>query len=148
MKKILLLLVSIFLLWGCTTTKENATKLNKNVTISFFYIQTCSDCKAFKKEAIPYFEKVFGDQIAINQYDFDDSKNTQAIYDKIVDSLVDFDQELYGNGPFISVDGYFAKLGYTSGDEIEFAKDIEKAVNNQELGYELEAYRFLYKDSE
>ena len=55
----------------------------------------------------------------------------------MIDSLQDFDQEFYKKGPFYAVEGYFATVGYTSGDEEELAKDIEKAVNHEELGYEL-----------
>ncbi|MEG0368058.1 MAG: hypothetical protein RR585_14545, partial [Coprobacillus sp.] len=97
---------------------------------------------------IPYMEKMFGDQVTIDQYDFDDKEKSQDVYYKIIDSLKDFDQSLNGKGPFISVDGYFAKLGFVSGDEVELAKDIEKAVKHEELGYELEAFRFLYKDAQ
>ncbi len=144
MKRKLLLMMSIFLLWGCTNTKQTV-QLEENITLSFFYIETCAECKAFKKEAIPYIEKTFGDQVTIHQYDLDDKEKTLKVYDKIIDSLIDFDESKYGMGPFISVDGYFAKLGYTTGDEGELVKDIEKAVKGQTLGYELEAYRFLFK---
>ena len=89
---------------------------------------------------------MYGDSLVIQLYDLDDEK-TEPIYDKVIDSLQDFNQEFYKKGPFYAVEGYFATVGYTGGDEEELAKDIEKAVNHEELGYELEAYRFLYKES-
>ena len=141
-KKILLLFVCLFVCWVLSATKT----LKQKTTLSFFYVETCSQCKAFKKEAIPYLEKMYGDSLVIQLYDLDDEK-TEPIYDKVIDSLQDFDQEFYKKGPFYAVEGYFATVGYTSGDEEELAKDIEKAVNHEELGYELEAYRFLYKES-
>ena len=146
MKKNILLLLSVLLLWGCQSTPIPTKTLKQKTTLSFFYVETCSQCKAFKKEAIPYLEKMYGDSLVIQLYDLDDEK-TEPIYDKVIDSLQDFDQEFYKKGPFYAVEGYFATVGYTSGDEEELAKDIEKAVNHEELGYELEAYRFLYKES-
>lgn len=91
-------------------------------------------------------ENTFGKKIKIKQYDLDDEK-TQPVYDKIIDSLVDFDEEFYGQGPFIVLDDYFAILGYTSGDEEFLIQDIQKAVQKQPLGYELEGMRFLFKES-
>ena len=134
-------------LWGCQTTPQTPTiQLKEHVTLLFFYTQTCPVCKSFKKNAIPYLEETFGDAMTIEKYDLDEDA-TAPIYDQVIDSLVDFDESQYGYGPFYAVKGYFAKLGYTEGDEEELAKDISKAVNHQELGYELEAERFLYKES-
>ena len=152
MKKKILLLLSVLLLWGCQSTPIPTKTLKQKTTLSFFYVETCSQCKAFKKEAIPYLEKMYGDSLVIQLYDLDDEK-TEPIYDKVIDSLQDFDQEFYKKGPFYAVEGYFATVGYTSGDQRVRVcdpynlKDIEKAVNHEELGYELEAYRFLYKES-
>lgn len=144
MKKILVLLLSIFLLVGCQTTSQY--NLNQQVELSFFYITTCSECKAFKKTAIPYLEKAFQDQIVIKQYDLDDSK-TEQIYDQVIDSLVDFDESMYGYGPFIVVDGYFAILGYTAGDEKYLVDDIIKALDHEPLSDELAGMRFMFKES-
>lgn len=144
MKKKLVILLSILFLWGCESVPTKTLK--QHVTLLFFYIDTCSECKAFKKEAIPYLEKTFGDSLTIDQYDLDDDA-TAPIYDKVIGSLSDFDESLYGNGPFYAVEGYFAKLGYTSGDEEYLVEDIEKAVLHQELGQELGGLRFLYKES-
>lgn len=144
MKKKLLLLLSLFLFWGCQKQKIVAQPLPKQVTLSFFYIETCSECKAFKKQAIPYLKDMFGDTLIIHQYDLD-AKETEQKYDQVIDCLDQFDQEHYGKGPFYALEGYFANLGYIAGDEEELARDIQKAVNGEELGYELEAYRYLYK---
>lgn len=142
MKKILFLIVSILILSGChSSTKQ--IKLNQSITVSFFYVNDCSQCKAFKQEAIPLLENTFGDQITIQQYDLDE-ESTEKVYDQVIDSLVDFDEEFYGNGPFIVVDGYFALLGYEVGDEEYLIKDIESATLNKELSYEMEGRRFLF----
>lgn len=146
MKKKILLLLSLFLLWGCQSTSVPTKNLNEHVTLSFFYVETCPRCQAFKKDAIPYLEKVFGDMLTICTYDLDEDE-TKTIYDSIIDSLVDFDESEYGNGPFYAVEGYFAKLGYTSGDEEYLADDIEKAVHHESLSDELSGLRYLYKES-
>lgn len=145
-KKILLILLCLFLC-GCQNQTAPTKILSQPVKFLFFSIETCSDCQAFKKNAIPYLEKTFGDMITIEVYDLDDDA-TVPIYDGVIDSLDGFDDALYGNGPFYAVEGYFAKLGYTSGDEEELANDIEKVVRHEELGYELEAYRYVYKEIE
>lgn len=143
-KKILILLV--LLLCACQKESVPSRSLSEKVNFLFFYIETCPECKAFKKQAIPYLEKTFGENIEITTYDID-ADETVSVYDQVIDSLVNFDESFYGKGPFYALDGYFATLGYTEGDEEEIVKDIEKAVNHEELGYELEAYRFLYKES-
>ena len=143
MKKRILCLLSLLLFCvGCQSTQS--ITLNQTVTLSFFYIESCSQCQAFKKQAIPKLEETFQERLIIHQYDLDDEK-TQPIYDQVIDSLVDFDEEYYGNGPFIVVEGYFALLGYNAGDEDALIQDIQQATQGKELGYELEGFRFLYK---
>lgn len=142
-KKILLLLVGL-ILCGCVQTKQR--HLKEHVSLSFFYVSTCPQCKEFKQTAIPYLEKTFGDDISIELYDLDED-GTQEIYDSFIDRLIDFDEEFYGNGPFTVVDGYFAVLGYTLGDEKYLADDIENALNHQPLSDELSA-RFYFKEIE
>ena len=134
MKKKLIVLLSMIFLVACQSVPQK--ELKEKVTLTLFYVSTCSDCKAFKKNAIPYIEKVYGDSVEIKQYDLDDEK-TEKVYDQVVNSLEDFDEEYYGTAPFIVLNGYFAVLGYTSGDEKYLADDIEKAVKHQELGLEL-----------
>lgn len=141
-KKILLIMIGI-LLWGCAHVEQRSLK--EHVSVSFFYVTTCPQCQEFKKVAIPYLEKTFGENITIKQYDLDE-ESTEAVYDQVIDSLEDFDQEFYGNGPFIVVDNYFALLGYTKGDETYLADDIENAVNHQPLSDELSA-RFVFKET-
>ncbi|MCD7809744.1 MAG: hypothetical protein LUH02_10395 [Erysipelotrichaceae bacterium] len=143
MKKTLLILLSIFLLCGCSLKKDTIT-LSKTVTFKFFYIETCSECKAFKSNVISKLEDTFGDSIIIEQYDLDDT-STQEVYDEVIDSLIDFDESYYGLGPAYALEGYFFKLGYTSGDEDYLIDDIERAVNGEELSDELSGLRFTYQ---
>ncbi len=143
-RKLFILLSCLFFVVGCQKETKPQHPLDTHVTLLFFYIQTCSQCHSFQEEAIPYLQDMFGDTLTIHQYDLDDSK-TKDVYDKVISSLNNFDQEHYGQGPFYAVDGYFAKLGYVGGDEEEIAKDIQKAVQHQQLGYELEYLRYNYR---
>ena len=143
MKKRWVLFLTI-LLCACTSTSYPHIQLEKKVTLSLFYVQTCPQCHEIEDNVIPMLKEVFKDQIVIHQYDLDD-EHIVDVYDPIIDSLVDFDEEFYGNGPFIVLEGYFAVLGYTEGDEEFLIEDIQKAVKDEQLGYELEGRRFLYK---
>lgn len=140
MKKWLIFLLSLILMTGCTT---KAVKLPKPVTIEFYSVKTCAECKAFKKNAIPYLKKKYTN-ITIKMYDMDDTKTTSH-YDAAINSLKDFDDEYYGMGPFIYVKGYFALLGYETDDEKTLAKDIELVSNNKKPTQEFASRRFTVK---
>ncbi|MCD7892574.1 MAG: hypothetical protein LUG60_02635 [Erysipelotrichaceae bacterium] len=143
MKKTFFILLSIILLCGCSSHNEVIT-LSQNVTLKFFYVETCSQCKAFKENVIPELENTFGDSLVIEQYNLDD-KTTLEVYDEVIDSLIDFDESCYGYGPAYALEGYFFKVGYTSGDEDYLIIDIENAVNGEELSDELSGLRFTYR---
>jgi hypothetical protein len=141
MKK-LMMLVLCLMLAGCSTTKK--VNLSKKVTVEFYSVSTCAQCKAFKKNAIPYFKKRYGSKVTIKMYDMD-AKATAKVYDNVIKSLKDFDQKYYGMSPFVNVKGYFAYLGYRTGDEEEMAKDIEAAISKKKLTSSLSGHRFSYK---
>ena len=142
MKKLIIFLLTLMLV-GCKPVEK--IDVDKDFTLTFFYIETCADCKTFKKKVIPLLEDTFGERITINQYDMD-SEGIENIYDPVIDSLEDFDEDMYGLGPFIVIEGYFAKLGYVEGDEPYLIEDIELALKGEELGDELGAFRYTYKD--
>ena len=142
MKKLFVFVLSLMLL-GCTPVEK--IEVDKDFTLTLFYIDTCADCKIFKKKVIPLLQETYGDRITIHQYNMDD-EGIEDIYDPIIDSLEDFDEDMYGLGPFIVIEGYFAKLGYVEGDEPYLIEDIELALKGEELGDELGAFRYIYKD--
>ena len=142
MKKLFVFVLSLMLL-GCTTVEK--IEVDKDFTLTLFYIDTCADCKIFKKKVIPLLQDTYGDRITIHQYNMDD-EGIEDIYDPIIDSLEDFDEDMYGLGPLIVVEGYFAKLGYIEGDEPYLIEDINFALKGEELGDELGAFRYIYKD--
>lgn len=147
MKKKILFILSMMLLWGCQNDRPSIQKitLSQPVTMLYFYIETCSECQSFKETAIPYLEETFGDSLTIQQYDLDDDA-TQSVYEDVIEQLYQFDQSLYGMGPMYAIEGYFAKVGYTSDDETYIVEDIQKAVAGEALGDELSGLRFSYLD--
>lgn len=146
MKKKILFILSMMLLWGCQNDRTSIEKitLSKPVTMLYFYIETCSECQAFKETAIPYLEETFGDSLTIQQYDLDDD-STQAVYEDVIVKLDQFDQSLYGMGPMYAIEGYYAQVGYTSGDEEYIVQDIQNAVEQKTLSDELSGLRFTYQ---
>lgn len=146
MKKKILFILSMMLLMGCQSSQQpiNKITLTQPATLLYFYIETCSECQSFQDDAIPYLQETFGDTLTIQQYDLDDEA-TQAVYEDVITQLDQFDQSLYGMGPMYALDGYFAKVGYTSGDEEFLVKDIDNAINDKALSDELSGLRFLYQ---
>lgn len=152
MKKILLIITMAVVLMGCSsgkTTKNNnvaKTEYTGTYTLEYYYLETCPNCKNFSTNVIPLIEKEFGDHIKIVKYDLDDY-STKEYYDIALEQIVGFDQEVYGYGPFMVLDGYFAKLGLDVGDEEEFIQDLKRAITGEELGSELTDKRFLFKET-
>lgn len=146
MKKKILFILSMMLLWGCQNNHSSIQKitLSKPVTMLYFYIETCSECQSFKEKAIPYLEETFGDSLTIKQYNLDDD-STQTVYENVITQLEQFDQSLYGMGPMYAIEGYYAKVGYTVGDEEYIVQDIQNAVEKKPLSNELSGLRFIYK---
>ncbi len=147
MKKLILILFLLLGTVGCARSNDQSLldkELVGNYTLNYFYVTGCGGCEDFKTYAIPAIEDVFGDHITINQYDLDDA-HTKAIYEDIINRLDGFEEENYGFGPFISFGDYFAKLGYSYGDESELVNDMLKAVHDMDLGDELIAGRYYFK---
>ena len=82
MKRLYLLLI-ICLLCGCGTEK---IKLKESVVIEFYSITSCGECKAFKKNAIPYIKKKLENQVTIRMKDLDNQKDLKD-YEQIVKKL-------------------------------------------------------------
>ena len=140
MKKLILLFICATL-FSCTNTKTIA--LNQTVILDYFYVESCGDCKAFKKKTIPTLQKTFGDKIEIEEYNLDD-EDVQPLYDAIIGSLDNFDEALYGQGPFIVVEDYFAIIGFETSETDILIQDIVSATKDQPLSDELSIRRYLY----
>ncbi len=151
-KKVVILMMTMITLVGCQQTKQKTEKKQEPISfsdtyqLSYFYLESCPRCKEFNEEVLPRIEETFGKHLQITKYDLDDIK-TKKPYDAVIEQLIGFNKEEdYGYGPFIVLDGYFAKLGITSGDGEEFVKDLVSAVKNQTLGTELSNQRYLFKN--
>ena len=78
-----------------------------------------------------------------------DNDSDQAVYQEIVDQLIDFDQEYYGETPLVVVDESFAVLGYNgSKEDQELIKEIKRALNNEPLGSYYSMGRYQFKKGE
>ncbi|MFV0392937.1 MAG: hypothetical protein ACK5LC_00855 [Coprobacillaceae bacterium] len=150
MKKIKLIVVALLLsfsLVGCKQSEERNNAYDETYQLLYFYVETCAKCKEFEEEVLPLIEKEFGDNMEITMYNLD-KVETKEPYDAVIDQLVDFNKEEdYGYGPFVVLDGYFAKLGLSSGDGEEFVDDLIRAVKGKSLGSELTNARYLFKDT-
>lgn len=141
MKKLLGIILVALILAGCASSNE--PEISGSYTLNYFYVEGCPRCEDFVEYGIPAIEAAFGDHLTINQYDLD-ATETKAVYDDTIDQLDGFDQENYGYGPLMSLDGYFAKLGYSYGDEDELISDMIKAIDGDDLGDELIAGRYYF----
>ncbi|WP_041139118.1 hypothetical protein [Beduini massiliensis] len=144
-KKIYLILCAFLVLIsvGCTH-KQTYPRF----TLKLFYYDSCSRCTAFKNSALPAIRAAFDNNFDIEYYNLDDD-NGQAVYQDIVDQLIDFDQEYYGETPLVVIDEAFAILGYNgSKEDQELIKEIKRALNNEPLGNYYSMGRYQFKKGE
>lgn len=117
-------------------------------TLKLFYYDTCSSCKAFKNSALPALREAFNNEFDIAYYNLDD-EDSQAVYKEITDQLIDFEQEYYGETPFVVIDESFAILGYNGSKENEeLIKEIKRALKNEPLGNYYKIGRYQFKKGE
>ena len=142
MKKIIKGLLCLFLLIGCSSSKQESIDVDLDVYL--FYLDTCQHCQAFKEIAVPALEEEFKDHITFHYVNMDFDGNNE-IYDLYTDKLEDYheDERLV---PFIVVDGYFAILMYNEGEEKTLIKDIKAAINGEELSDLFKNERWIFKE--
>ena len=73
-----------------------------------------------------------------------DEDESKELYHNLCNELYFYDQEDLDDVPFIVMDDHFALLGYSTGEEKELIKDIERALKNEPLGEKLAAYRWEF----
>lgn len=146
MKKKISLLLCLFLLFLSTGCRHEQTY--QRFTLKLFYYDSCSRCTAFKNSALPAIREAFNNNFDIEYHNLD-NEDAQVLYQEIVNQLVDFDQEYYGETPFIVIDEAFAILGYNGNQEdSELIKEIKRALNNEPLGNYYSIGRFEFKKGE
>lgn len=136
-----ILLFLVLMLTGCTLTRKEKYP---DFKVQFFYRDFCGYCEAFKEYAMPALEKEFKEAIHIEYYNMDDEE-AMKMYNDICDQLYFYDENYRGDAPFFVMEGQFAVLGYQSGEEKELIKDIKHALNGEELGSKLSAYRWEFR---
>lgn len=136
MKKIItLVLLLTIVLTGCTSTKHPKYEYSGNYQLTYFYIQDCVNCTHFREEVLPVIEEEFGNHLNVRSYDMDDDKNNnevKTVYDGYINNMINFDQETYGFGPLIILDGYIAILG--AGNSEDFVENLSTIIRENKLG--------------
>lgn len=147
MKKIWKLMMVLGLsisLFGCQKKEKNVYE--KTYTLEYYYLEGCPNCEHFTEKGIPLIKEEFGDHMQIIKYNMDDTKTldtVKAAYDQVIGQVIDFDQEDYGFGPFLVLDGYYAQLGV--GDVDKYVENLIAAIKGEKLTEpaEIETYYYL-----
>lgn len=135
MKKIVKLVI-VFVMCisfvGCKKKEKNV--YNETYTLKYFYLEGCSNCQYFTEHGLPLIEEEFGDHMKIVKYDMDDRETLDEVkkaYDEVIDNIIDFNQDDYGFGPFLVLEGYYAQLGVDDVDA--FLENLIAAIKGEEL---------------
>ena len=139
MKKILILFL-LLLVVGCQSNTYEDTYY-----LTYFYVEDCLNCQYFKKNVLPVIKKEFK-HIKIKAYDMDDEKTFDEMkvsYQEHIDQIIDFNEDDYGYGPMVFLEGYFAILG--AGNEDDYVEHLVRAIQGKELNEasEIETYYYL-----
>ena len=130
LKKILLIILLLVPLVGCQNQKN---EWKETYQLTYFYLKDCS-----KKE--------FGKHMKIKAYDMDDEQTLDEMkesYQNHIDQIIDFNEDDYGYGPMVFLEGYMAILG--AGNEDDYVEHLVRAIQGKELNEasEIETYYYL-----
>ena len=144
-KKLFLIIALLIPLVGCQSQK-NEWKGTYHLT--YFYLKDCSNCQHFKKNVLPAIKKEFGKHMKIKAYDMDDEKTfdeMKASYQEHINQIIDFNEDDYGYGPMVFLEGYLAILG--AGNEEDYVEHLVNAIQGKELNKasKNETYYYLRK---
>ncbi len=131
--KLIIVTILCFGFAGCQKKDKNV--YTETYTLKYFYVEGCSNCEYVTKNVLPLIEEEFGNHMKIVKYDMDDRETVEEVkkaYDDVVDNIIDFNQDDYGFGPFLVLDGYYAQLGVDDADQ--FLDNLITAVNDGKLG--------------
>ncbi|MBM6841749.1 hypothetical protein H6A03_09410 [[Clostridium] spiroforme] len=147
MKKIIvcfLVVMALITFTGCQDRSSHEWKQQYQLT--YFYVEDCANCQYFTDQVIPAIEAEFGDHMEIVYYDMDTQDNFEEMkqaYDAHIDSIIDFDQDDYGFGPMVFLEGYIAILG--AGNADEYVDHLVKAITEEKIdaAHDNETYYYL-----
>lgn len=135
MKKYIKILVGLILLFGVAgCQKKEKNVYTDTYTLEYYYLQGCPNCENFTKNGLPLIKEEFGDHMKIIEYDMDDQDTLEQVksaYDKQVNKIIEFNQEDYGYGPFLVLEGYYAQLGVSDVDK--YLDNLIAAINGEKL---------------
>lgn len=82
----------------------------------------------------------------IKAYDMDDEQTFDEMkesYQNHIDQIIDFDEDDYGYGPMVFLEGYMAILG--AGNADEYVEHLVNAIKGEKLNEaaEIETYYYL-----
>lgn len=130
--KLLLIFVVCISLAGCKKKEKNV--YSDTYTLKYFYLEGCSNCENVTENALPLIKEEFGDHMKIIKYNMDDRKTLDEVkkaYDEVIDKIIDFNQDDYGFGPFLVLEGYYAQLGVDDVDA--FLENLIAAIKGEKL---------------
>ena len=144
-KKLFLIIALLIPLVGCQSQKN---EWKETYHLTYFYLKDCSNCQHFKKNVLPAIKKEFGKHMKIKSYDMDDEQKFDEMkesYQNHFDQIIDFDEDDYGYGPMVFLEGYLAILG--AGNEEDYVEHLVNAIQGKELNKasKNEIYYYLRK---
>ena len=131
LKKILLIILLLVPLVGCQNQKN---EWKETYQLTYFYLKDCSNCQHFKKNVLPAIKKEFGKHMKIKAYDMDDEQTFDEMkesYQNHIDQIIDFNEDDYGYGPMVFLEGYMAILG--AGNEDDYVEHLVRAAKMERL---------------
>lgn len=140
--KLVMILVLMITLIGC---KEEKREYTDTYTLYYFYLEGCANCQNFTDNGLPIIKEEFGEHMKIVEYDMDNRETlveVKAAYDQIIENIIDFNQDDYGFGPFVVLDGYFAQLGVNDVDK--YLDNLIAAISGEKLSDPLEKETYYY----
>lgn len=151
MKKILKVFLVCILsisMFACTQKEKNEWK--EYYQLTYFYIEDCTNCQYFRKSVLPAIKEEFGDHMKIKEWNMDDDETFEDMknaYNSYIDNIIDFNDEDYGYGPFVVLEGYFAILG--AGNADDYVDNLVKAIKGEKLNKAAEIEtRYYFKDGQ
>lgn len=144
--KFLMVLILLFGTVGCQKKEKNV--YTQTYTLEYYYLEGCSNCENFTKNGLPLIKEEFGEHMQIIEYDMDDEETliqVKAAYDRQVNNIIDFNQDDYGFGPFLVLEGYYAQLGVEDVDR--YLENLIAAIKGEPLNKPqgIETY-YYFKD--
>lgn len=117
---------------GCQQKSHH--EWDQQYQLTYFYVEDCANCQYFSENVIPAIEEEFGSHMEIVSYDMDTDENfdeMKTAYDTHIAQIIDFNQDDYGFGPMVFLEGYIAILG--AGNADDYVDHLVKAILDEQI---------------